>query len=131
MRLTTVLFTDAIEPSIPFWVQGLGFSITAEVPQGDKLGFVILTRDNLELMLQTYASLAEDIPALAVPPTGSSCSLFFEVSDFDQTAASLAAFPVIVPERVTFYGMREIGFLAPSGHTVVIAVKSPQTPPAN
>ena len=131
MRLTTVLFTEAIEPSLPFWVEGLGFRVTAEVPHGDRLGLVILTLDEIELMLQTYDSIAEDLPALAAQPKGTSCGLFFEVGDFDQTVLRLANFPVVFPDRLTFYGMREIGFLAPSGHTVTIAVKSPQTPPAN
>ncbi len=28
---------------------------------------------------------------------------------------------ITVPERVTFYGMREIGVRAPGGHTVIFA----------
>ena len=41
-KLTPVLFVEKIEPVLPFWMQHLGFIKTVEVPDGDRLGFVIL-----------------------------------------------------------------------------------------
>ena len=131
MRLTTILWVDAIEPSLPFWVDGLGFTLTDSVPHGDVLGFVILHNQQIELMLQTRDSIAEDMPPLAALPQGTSASLFFEVDDFEATVARLSHFPISIPDRTTFYGMREIGFTAPSGHLVVIAARSLQTPSAS
>jgi hypothetical protein len=64
-KLTPVLFVKEIEPVLPFWVEGLGFTKTAEAPEGDKLGFVILERDGVEVMCQTYASVDKDMPAIA------------------------------------------------------------------
>ncbi|NIU33638.1 MAG: VOC family protein, partial [Gemmatimonadetes bacterium] len=43
----------------------LGFELTAEVPEGDRLGFVMLTKDGLEVMYQTRHSAEKDVPALA------------------------------------------------------------------
>ena len=40
MTITPVLYCDAIEPALPFWVDQLGFTKVVEVPEGDKLGFV-------------------------------------------------------------------------------------------
>jgi hypothetical protein len=37
-KSTPVLFVDAIEPSLAFWRDRLGFSVTVEVPHGDTLG---------------------------------------------------------------------------------------------
>jgi len=54
-KLTPVLYVDAIEPCLPFWVDRLGFSKTVEVPHENAIGFVILARDGLELMYQTWA----------------------------------------------------------------------------
>ena len=34
-RITPVLFVQAIEPVLPFWVDALGFEKTIEVPGGD------------------------------------------------------------------------------------------------
>src|SRR4029453_8853944 len=43
-KLTPVLFVGEIEPCLEFWTR-LGFERTAEVPEGDRLGFVLLTKD--------------------------------------------------------------------------------------
>jgi len=52
-KLTPVIIVDQIEPCLPFWIERLGFIKTAEVPEGDKLGFVILVKGNVEIMYQT------------------------------------------------------------------------------
>ena len=66
-KLTPVIMVDAIESCLPFW-ERLGFAKTAEVPEGDRLGFVILQKDSVEVMYQTHESVEKDaagrIPAL-------------------------------------------------------------------
>lgn len=47
-KLTPVLAVDEIEPVLPFWIERLGFEKTVEVPQGDRLGFVIPARDGAD-----------------------------------------------------------------------------------
>ena len=42
-----------------------GFTRIAEVPDGDRLGFVILQKDGIEVMYQSRESVRKDIPALA------------------------------------------------------------------
>ena len=41
--LTPNVIVETIEPVLPFWVDRLGFTVTAKVNEGDRLGFVILT----------------------------------------------------------------------------------------
>ena len=55
-KITSVLVVDEIEPVLPLW-DALEFQRVAEVPHGDKLGFVILVRDGVELMYQTRESI--------------------------------------------------------------------------
>ena len=124
MKLTPVLFVEAIEPSLPFWIDRLGFEKQVEVPHGDHLGFVILTRGDVEVMMQSWASISQDVPALATMPRGTSCSLYVEVDDFDDALRRVKDVPVVVPERTTFYGMREIFVREPGGHVVGLAAKS-------
>jgi ribose 5-phosphate isomerase A len=121
MKMTAVLMTEAIEDCLPFWVSRMGFAKTVEVPEGDRLGFVILARDAAEVMLQSVDSVRKDVAAFAPdgPPRGT--GLFVEVSDFADTLERLKGYPIAMPERTTFYGMREIGVLTPSGHVVVFA----------
>src|SRR5438445_8105796 len=61
-RITAVLLVKEIEPLIPFWVDRLGFAKTVEVPDGNKLGFVIFQKNSVEVMYQTYASVEKDAP---------------------------------------------------------------------
>ncbi len=59
-KLTPVFVVEQIEPCLAFWVDRLGFARGVEVPHGDSLGFVILTRGGVEIMYQTRASALED-----------------------------------------------------------------------
>ena len=127
MKLTPVLIVDAIEPELDFWTGRLGFEKTVDVPEGDRLGFVILVRDGAEVMLQTWSSVEKDAGSAIPRRDSGAVALFLEVENFDALRSRLDGLEVFAPERVTFYGMREIGVLAPSGHPVVLAasVKQP------
>jgi uncharacterized glyoxalase superfamily protein PhnB len=124
MKVTAILFVKAIEPCLAFWVDKLGFQKTVEVPEGDKIGFVILVHNGAEVMLQTLSGRAADFKTDSQLGAGSS-TLFIEVDDFDNIRQRVQGMPVAVPERVTFYGMREIGIQDPGGHLLVFAAKEP------
>ncbi len=49
-KSTAVLFVEEAEPCIAFWVERFGFTKTMDVPEGDKIGFAILAKDEVELM---------------------------------------------------------------------------------
>jgi hypothetical protein len=120
-KLTPVLMVDAIEPCLPLWIDKLGWTKTVEVPEGDKLGFVILTKDGAELMYQTWVSVDKDVGHAVQRAKGTSVGLFIEVSDLDVVEKQLDGVPIVLPRRRTFYGMDEIGVAEAGGHTVVFA----------
>ena len=120
-KLTPVLMVDAIEPCLPLWIDKLGWTKTVEVPEGDKLGFVILTKDGAELMYQTWVSVDKDVGHPVQRAKGTSVGLFIEVSDLDVVEKQLDGVPIVLPRRRTFYGMDEIGVAEAGGHTVVFA----------
>jgi uncharacterized glyoxalase superfamily protein PhnB len=126
MKLTPILFVDRIEPSLPFWSQRLGFEKVAEVPEGDHIGFAILVKGAAEVMLQSWDSIEKDIPVLVPPQRQSSVTLFLEVDDFEDARHRVDGCEVVLPERTTFYGMREVGVREPGGHTVILAARVPQ-----
>ena len=105
-QITPVLIVDAIEPVLPLWEKQLGFGRVAEVPHENALGFVILARDGAQVMMQTRASLAADLPPVAAAnPTS---VLYVDVESLAAAAAATKGAEVLVPERKTFYGAREI-----------------------
>jgi hypothetical protein len=118
-KLTPVLYVEAIEPCLDFWTR-LGFNKTVEVPEGDRLGFVILQKDNIEVMYQTRASVANDVPVLADAPARGSF-LFIEVDDIDAFERALAGAEQVIPRRTTFYGSEEVIVREPAGNVVAFA----------
>lgn len=122
-KLSPVLYVEQIEPCLEFWKR-FGFEVTAEVPQGDQLGFVILAKDGIEVMYQSRESVAEDIPALGSAPMRGSF-LFIEVDDLDTIDRAVADSERVVPRRQTFYGSDEVILREPAGNVVTFA-KMPQ-----
>ena len=117
-KLSPVLVVDAIEPCLSFWVDRLGFTKIAEVPDGDRLGFVILEKDGIEVMYQSRESVRKDIPALADVPAGAT-SLYIDVADVAAVERAVKGAEVVVPRRKTFYGADEIGVREPAGNAVI------------
>src|SRR5262245_39277086 len=120
-KLTPVLMVDEIESCLPLWVDRLGWTKTVDVPEGDKLGFVILAKDGAELMYQTWASVEKDMGKPLRRPQSTSAALFIEVSDLNDVEKRLAGIPLALARRTTFYGMHEIGVLEGGGNMVGFA----------
>lgn len=117
-KLTPVLMVQAVEPCLAFWT-ALGFERTVEVPHGDRLGFVMLVKDGIEVMYQSRASVQADVPALAELPGGT--ALYLEVDDLDAVVAKLAGAPLLVPRRTSSYGADELAVREPGGNVVMFA----------
>jgi catechol 2,3-dioxygenase-like lactoylglutathione lyase family enzyme len=113
------LIVPSIEACLPFYVERLGFTQTVDVPHDGKLGFVILKRGDLELMLQSCASVEADIAGLE--HAGFRAALSIEVDQLAPIRKALQGWPLVVPERTTFYGAREIIVRDPAGNVVCFA----------
>jgi uncharacterized glyoxalase superfamily protein PhnB len=119
-KLTPILFVQAIEPVLSFWTERLGFELTVQVPEGEKLGFVTLRRGPVEIMYQTRDSMKNDIPGVADSPMQGSF-LFIEVEDLDEVERGLEGVKPVVPRRKTFYGSDELIVREPAGNVVTFA----------
>ena len=124
-RVTAVLLVDEIEPCLNFWVDRLGFTKAGEVPDGNKLAFVMLQKGTTEVMYQTYASVQKDDAQAAKDARKGPTFLYVEVDDLDAVIAALKGVPVVMPVRTTFYGAREVGVKDPAGHFVTFAQYGP------
>jgi len=120
-KITTVLAVESVQPSLDFWTKRLGFECTVTVPHEDTLGFAILVKDNLEVMLQSVASILADVGSTTGEINGRSAALFIEVADLAAVEEGLGTYPIEMPRRTTFYGMHEIGVREPGGHFVIFA----------
>jgi uncharacterized glyoxalase superfamily protein PhnB len=120
-KATAVLFVQDVEPCMKFWVDRLGFEKTVEVPDGNKLAFVILKKGDVELMYQSYASVEKDVPAHAQLARKGPTFLYVEVDNLDEVIAAMKGVDVSMPVRTTFYGTKEIGYKDPGGHMITFA----------
>jgi uncharacterized glyoxalase superfamily protein PhnB len=120
-KITPILFAQEIEPCVQFWAERLGFNKTAEVPEGEKLGFVILEKDGLELMYQSYASVEKDNAATAQAVRKGPTFLYIDVDDLNTALVATQGAEVVMPVRSTFYGSREFGIKDPVGHFIIFA----------
>jgi len=121
-RITAVLLVKEIEPLIPFWVDRLGFAKTVEVPDGNKLGFVIFQKNSVEVMYQTYASVEKDAPpAMSSEARKGPTYLYMEVDNLDAVLAQMKDSRMVMPVRTRFYGMKEFAVQDPGGHFITFA----------
>ncbi len=121
--LTPNILVEAIEPVLPFWVDRLGFTITAEVNEAARLGFVILTNGPIEVMYQTLESVRKDVPELVDTPLGGN-ALFVKTSTLEELDAideALSDAERVIPRRNTFYGADEVTVREPAGNVVTFA----------
>jgi uncharacterized glyoxalase superfamily protein PhnB len=125
-RITPVLFVREVEPCVAFWVDRLAFKKIAEVPDGNRLGFVILERDGLEIMYQSFASAEKDAPEAAREINGGRTFLYIEVDRLESIREATTTADVAIPLRETVYGAKEIGVKDPAGHVIVFAEMTAQ-----
>jgi uncharacterized glyoxalase superfamily protein PhnB len=130
--IAPVLIVERVQPTRDFFRDRLGFTQTAVVADGDELGFAMLEKDGVVVMVQSHASVIDDVghdAARAINETISArgaVGLFLTVSDVDLVVPAIADADVIVPLRKTFYGMHEITVREPGGHAVTFASRLPQ-----
>jgi hypothetical protein len=115
-KLTPNLIVQDIPTSLGFWVDRVKFEKQMEVPHGDGIGFVILACGSVELMLQSRASLAGDVAPIA--EGAHRAVLYLVVESLAPIRKALEGWPLVVPERKTFYGAQEIIVRDPDGHVV-------------
>ena len=116
--ITPILIVAEIEPCLDFW-QRLGFQKIAEVPHGDRLGFVMYTNGKQNLMLQTEASGDADVPGLA--PRKGGGVVYLNVPSIDAVEQTVDKKLVVLPRRETFYGATEVWVREPGGNLVGFA----------
>lgn len=116
--VTPILIVKVIEPCLDFW-QRLGFQKIAEVPHGDRLGFVMFTNGKDNLMLQTEASADADVKNIS--PRAGGGVIYLNVPSIDDVEQMVDRALVVLPRRETFYGATEIWVREPGGNLVGFA----------
>lgn len=134
--LTPNLMTENVNETIQFYCDRLGFQFQMGLPLSTEkplrefspdipLQFAMINRNGTMLMLQSRASLAEECERFTNMPVAASTTFYLEMDDLDTVLAKLDDdVQIVVPERTTFYGMRELWILDNNGYVITLAKKA-------
>lgn len=119
-QITSVEIVEDIPREIKFW-ESLGFEVTVTIPSDESIGFAILDNGDLEIMLQTPASLEADSAVIAAALDGRKSYLYLHVTDLAKAKAKVVDGNILIDQRETFYGTRETFYQTGSGEVVGLA----------
>ena len=120
--LTPNLVVADIDRSIAFYRDLLGFTLSRTAPAEAPFAFAWMTRDGVNVFLNSLEAVRAESPALVERPLGGTLTLFIVLEGIDalyaraQTAASL-----MMPLKVQPYGMREFAIADPDGYVLTFA----------
>ena len=133
--LTPNLMSENVNQSVIFYRDRLGFRFLAGVlTEGDAMAgefsadsplqWAMLGRDGAQLMFQLRSSMAREYASFKDAPLGASATIYIEVADLDDLLAGLGGdVETVLPDHVTFYGMREMWIRDNNGYIIVLAEK--------
>jgi uncharacterized glyoxalase superfamily protein PhnB len=132
-KITANIIVSNVNEILDFYEKILGFSLVMAVPEGSQqvvtvrdaaipLGFVIIRRDDVELMLQSRESLVKELPSLAASPVGTSFTLYIQADDIEALYKGIKGKAAIIEDlHTTFYGAREFCIRDCGGHVLTFA----------
>ncbi len=132
-KITTNLMVDDVKATLAFYERALGFRFVMGVPEGSQqvvttcddntpLGFVILRRDEVELMLQSQKSLAGELPEFQKRPVGGAVTLYTQVASAKELYEQIKGRVAILKDlHTTFYGAEEFYLRDGNGYVLTFA----------
>lgn len=134
--LTPNLMTDDVNASVAFYGENLGFKFQLGVPfdsetpvdeslAGTPLQWAMMDLDGAKLMFQARASLAQEYPPMQEVEISPGGTLYLEVEALDPLLRRLHdRVEIVLPDHVTFYGMREAWIRDNNGYLLALAEKT-------
>ena len=119
--LTPNIFVTDIKSTVAFY-QALGFKISMSVPEtGEHLVWVMMNNGSVNMMFQTYDSLADELPEIS-RKDGGSLLLYINVKNirayFDQLQDKVT---VLKGLETTFYGATEFSIKDNNNYVLTFA----------
>lgn len=133
--LTPNLMSEDINASVAFYCGHLDFRFVAGVTDeratmvksfvaGVPLQWAMLGRKGAMLMFQLRSSLEQEYAPMAEVALGASATFYLEVDDLDALLSGLGdGADIVLPDHVTFYGMREVWIRDNNGYILTLAEK--------
>jgi catechol 2,3-dioxygenase-like lactoylglutathione lyase family enzyme len=127
------LMVSNVASSARFYLEILGMPLqmavvsgsqenVSELVEGKDLQFALLGSPNPVLMLQSQASLTEELPHFSqYVNKGGTFTLYFKVNDFEATYTKVPKEFILKDKHVTWYGANEFYMKDLDGYTLAIS----------
>jgi hypothetical protein len=92
-----------------------------EIPEDDRLGFSLLQKDGVQVMIETRGNTREPAALQALSKESRRAVVFIEVDDVAGVIAALAEAKVVAERHTTFYDSDELTYEEPGGNLVTFA----------
>jgi uncharacterized glyoxalase superfamily protein PhnB len=132
-KITMNLMVADVNEALDFYEKVLGFRLVMGVPAGSQqivtaregnpaLGFAILQRDEVELMLQSRQSLCDELPEFKSRPVGGTITLYIQVASARDLYERIKDRVTVVKDlHTTFYGAEEFCIRDGNGYVLTFA----------
>ncbi len=118
-KISANLMTSDINASIKFYERILDLDLTVVYPDTTNIDFAILSKGNLEIMLQRKESMIEVFPELIDKDMTGGFNLYIEVNDILLVYEKAISFSQVVKElHQTLWGTKEFSIKDYDGHII-------------
>ncbi len=115
-----VLLVAQVQPTRSFFVDRLGFAVSADVQFEGHLGSSVVHRDDVRLKIQAEAVFRADTGERSVPGPYTALT-YVEIDDIGVLVPEIIDADIVIPLRRTANGMHEIGVREPGGNILMFA----------
>lgn len=116
------MMVEDVNETITFYRDILGFDLVMTVPDSGRFDWALVRRGEVEVMFQTRASLAEDLPQFKERPIGGALTLYIDMQDIDALYEHVHGRVDVVKDlETTFHGTREFTIQDPNGFALTFA----------
>ncbi len=132
-KITANLMVGNVNETLDFYERVLGFSLVMGVPEDSRqivtaragdtpLGFAIIKRDEVELMLQSQKSLAGELPEFRKRSVGGAMTLYVQVANARELYEQIKGQVTVLKDlHTTFYGAEEFYIRDSNGFVLTFA----------
>jgi uncharacterized glyoxalase superfamily protein PhnB len=120
--MTPNLMVHDVNKTIEFYRDVLGFEFVASVPDSGQFDWAMMKHGPVEIMFQSAASLAKDLPTFVKMGPGGAFTLFIKMEDSKSFYGKVKGKAEIVQELTkTFYDMEEFSIKDLDGYILTFA----------
>ncbi len=121
-KLTPNIMVEDVNGTVQFYKDVLGFQVIVTVPEEGVFNWAMLGRDDVQLMVQSRASLTEELPLLHGRAIGGTLTFYVDVSDVQGLYEQIKGKVTIVQDmHTTFYGAQEFAIQDNNGYILAFA----------